>query len=395
VSLSDRLRNLFSPEAVKRAQAAEAHGELEAATAAWTQAGRYGDAVRVMLLRAQGELDPHRRALLLAQATAIAPAGDPARALAWRARGTFILDRAEAGGLDPAVRRRELLEAGQALRDLGEAELAARALRLCGDVEGEIQALAEAGALGKLEEAVARQRSVEEARARRAVRFEEARDQIALGRRREAHALLTAATATEDADDLRALLGGLKARRPRLPATVELDGQRVEVVPGDPVLLGRTEGELRVPSPLVSRRHLELGRGDAIEPWVRDLGGKNGTTLRGARFETLPVGPGIDLLIGNALPLSVRPFSRGGLLLELPGRSCWLPLGPALLGGKRVELRAASDGWLDLELPAGARFVLGDLQVEGAIQLLHGDELFDGHDGPLLLRVVAPEHPQS
>lgn len=389
MSISTRLRTFFSPEAVKTARAAEQRGELDAACAAYTQAGRYSDAVRVMLIRAQGELEPHRRALLLARATAIAPRGDPARGQAWKARAQFILDRAEAGGLDPAIRRRELVDAGRALRELGENELAARALRAAGDLDGEIAALADAGAVGKLEEAVSRQRRNEEARARRAVRFEEARDLIAIGRRRDAHDLLHSALEEEEVEDLRALLTGLLGRRPAQPF-VSIDGRVMELVPGNPVVLGRSDCDLRVPAPVVSRRHLEFERTDGGDPVVRDLGGKNGTTLRGARVETLPVGIGLDLLIGNALPLKVRPADRGGLIVELPGRVVWLPLGPIELGPRRAAIENTQDGWLELRLPRGQHLILGDLRVEGALQLLVGDELFDAHGGALLLRVVAP-----
>lgn len=390
MSLSTRLRTWFSPEAVKRAQLAEQRGELESACASFMQAGRYGDAVRIMLMRAQGELEPHRRALLLAQSTAIAPVGDPARTMAWRARAQFILDRAEAGGLDPAIRRRELIEAGKALREIGENDLAARALRAAGDLEGEIAALADAGALGPLEEAVQRQRRAEEAKARRAFRFEEARDLIAIGRRREAHELLRSALAEEEAEDLRALMSGLLARRPMLPATVVVENRTMELVPGNPVVLGRSDCDLRIPAPVVSRRHLEFSRRDGADPWVKDLGGKNGTTLRGARVESLPVGIGLDLLIGNALPLKVRPHDRGGIILELPGRVCWLPLGPIDLGPRRASIESTSDGWLELRLPRGQTVILGDLRVDGAVQLLVGDEIFEAHGGPLLMRVIPP-----
>jgi len=390
MSISTRLRAFFSPEAVKRAQTAEARGDLDGACAAWMQAGRYGDAVRCTLTRAQAELEPHRRALLLAHATALAPPGDPARASAWRARAQFILDRAEAGGLDPAIRRRELLETGRALREVGEAELAARALRMAGDLEGEIAALAEAGAVAQLEEAVHRQRRNDELRMRRAVRFETVRDLIALGRRREAMIMLRAAIEEEDAEDLRALFQGLQARRPSLPAHLYADGRVVEVVPGNPVVLGRSEGDLKVPSPVVSRRHLELARRGGADPWVRDLGGKNGTTIRGARFESLPIGNGLDLLIGNSLPMKVRPTDRGGVIVELPGRVCWMPLGPIDLPGGPASLETSADGWLELTIPRNSNVVLGDLRVDGAVQLLEGDELFAGHGGALLLRVVAP-----
>jgi len=392
VSISTRLRSWFTPDAQRRAVQAEQRGDLEGASTGYMEAGRYADAVRVMLIRAQGELDPHRRALLLVQATALAPPGDEARALAWRARTQFVLDRAEAGGLDPAIRRRELLEAAQVLRSIGEHELAARALHVAGDLEGEISALADAGAVQRLEEAVSRQRKIEEHRLKRSLRFEEARDAIALGERRKAEQLLNAALRDEDAEDLRALLSGLLARRPNVPPTVQLEGRILEIVPGNPVTLGRSDGELRVASPVVSRRHLEIARPEGAEPIVRDLGGKNGTTLRGARVDELRVGLGLDLLIGNALPLKVRPFPAGGLLLELPGRICWLPLGGFQLGPRRAMVESR-DGWVDLRFDRPV--VLGDLQVDKPIQLLIGDEIYDGHDGPLLMRVIPPPQAET
>jgi tetratricopeptide (TPR) repeat protein len=390
MSLSTKLKTWFSPEAAKRAQTAESRGELEGAVSSYIQAGRYGDAVRVMLVRAQGEHDPQRRALILAQASSLAPVGDPARVEAWRARATFIMDRAEAGVLDATIRRRELLDAGRALRDLGDPELAARALHIAGDLEGEISALADAGSVQKLEEAVARQRRYEEARSRQALRFEEARDLIAIGRRRDAMELLKASLKEQEAEDLRALLEGLLARRPRLPAAARLDGRIVELVAGNPVTLGRADGELRVPSPVVSRRHLEFQRRDNL-PWVRDLGGKNGTTVRGARFDALPIGAGLDLLVGNALPIKVRSAERGGIFVEVPGRVCWCPLGTIELGGVRVTFELLQqEGWLQLTIARGSAIVLGDLRVEGAIQLIVGDELRATHGGPLLLRIVPP-----
>src|SRR5262245_19039930 len=83
MTLTNRIRAWVQPEAVKRAQIEEARGDLEAACASWSQAGRPADAVRVMLLRAQAELDPRKRLQFLVQATSMAPADEPAFAIAW------------------------------------------------------------------------------------------------------------------------------------------------------------------------------------------------------------------------------------------------------------------------------------------------------------------------
>jgi hypothetical protein len=86
----------------------------------------------------------------------------------------------------------------------------------------------------------------------------------------------------------------------------------------------------------------------------------------------------------------VRPGERGGLFIEVPGRVAWCPLGPIQLGAARVAFEATPDGWLQLNVARGDALVLGDLRVEGAIQLLVGDELRATHGGALALRIVAP-----
>ena len=86
----------------------------------------------------------------------------------------------------------------------------------------------------------------------------------------------------------------------------------------------------------------------------------------------------------------MRPADHGGLIVELPGRVAWLPLGPIDLGARRAAIENTEDGWLELRLPRGQTAILGDLRVDGAVQLLMGDELFDVHGGNLLLRVVPP-----
>ena len=199
-----------------------------------------------------------------------------------------------------------------------------------------------------------------------------------------------AALAEGDAEELHALRQSIVVRRPPLPARVVVDGRALELVPGTSVVLGRSDGALVVPAPVVSRRHLAFDRREGGLPWLEDLGGKNGTTIGGARVSALAIDSELELLLGHALPMSVRPFERGGLLVELPGRACWLPLGPLELGGRRVEVEATPDGWLELRVPASEALFLGELRVDGALQLLVGDELFDQRDGRSLLRVAEP-----
>src|SRR5262249_16026753 len=148
----------------------------------------------------------------------------------------------------------------------------------------------------------------------------------------------------EDSDDLRALMQGLLARRPKLPVNLKLADRAVELVAGNPVVLGRSDGELKVPSPVVSRRHLEFSRRDGNDAWGADLGPRNGTTLRVVLFDKLPIGGGLDLLLGTALPLKVWPSEFSGLIVQLPGRVCWLPLGPVRIGRATIAFEASGDG---------------------------------------------------
>src|SRR2546423_5173140 len=80
---------------------------------------------------------------------------------------------------------------------------------------------------------------------------------------------------------------------------VAVDDLRAVARAGEPFLIGRDPGcQLRVQSPLVSRRHAEVswtGQG-----WLlRDLGSRNGTYVDGHRVETVPVG-GSVVRLGSA-----------------------------------------------------------------------------------------------
>ena len=81
---------------------------------------------------------------------------------------------------------------------------------------------------------------------------------------------------------------------------VKVGEQRVTVQPGVPAVIGRDPGcRVRVPDPLVSRRHVELSYVDG--GWVlRDLGSSNGTYVDGQQVQTVRVGAGARVRLGGA-----------------------------------------------------------------------------------------------
>ncbi len=75
--------------------------------------------------------------------------------------------------------------------------------------------------------------------------------------------------------------------------------QRIEVRPGQPVVVGRApDCEAVVADVTVSRRHAEL-RATERGLAVRDLGSSNGTTLNGARIATGEITPGDTIQFGK------------------------------------------------------------------------------------------------
>lgn len=65
-----------------------------------------------------------------------------------------------------------------------------------------------------------------------------------------------------------------------------------------PVVLGRSvSAQVRVPDPMVSRRHCEIGTADG-RLLVRDLGSTNGTIVNGRIVHDAPLQPGDRILLG-------------------------------------------------------------------------------------------------
>src|SRR5690606_29604147 len=86
----------------------------------------------------------------------------------------------------------------------------------------------------------------------------------------------------------------------------------------------------------VSRQHLRLFRRDG-QAFVDDLDTRNGTTLAGARIDTLPIGAGLDLLLAGQIPCRLAPLApddaSAPILVEVAGARYVAPLGPLQVAG--------------------------------------------------------------
>jgi hypothetical protein len=371
-------------DAALLAQRAEVEGDLARSAQLWIDAGRPHDAARVMLMRGDIELDSGRRLQHYVQAVALAPPEHPVRAEARRKRALLAIEMARAGATSAAARR-DLVDAADELEALGEAALAAEAYALAGDVEGEARALVEAGEVEKLEDVLTRDNA--RARDERTVRDAHAEIDrlVATGDRRLA---LARARAASNQEKERTLLAK-RAGGPRI--TIELHGVRLQLVLGDEVVVGRTEGAITIASQAVSRSHLAVSRaGDHVE--VRDLGSRNGTELRGMRIGgALPVPEeGLDLKLGGEVPLRIAPGDviERAFAIEVAGQRFVASLGPARLGVGAWRIVMASDGWIELATDDAPHAYLGVTQLGPRTALLAGDAIGAERGGAAVLRVV-------
>ncbi|MFO0566536.1 MAG: FHA domain-containing protein [Polyangiaceae bacterium] len=288
----------------ERARREEARGNLEEATALWIEADAPEQAVRVLLVRADAALDLERRRLFLGQAAGLA-SGELSREVE-RRRARLLLEAAERGAAPP---RSELSEQAARLEAVGEPSLAAELHALAGDKESEARALVEAGAIERLEAVLEAEGARERAERQRTSLSARIADLDRSGSRRQALALCRAAEAEDSA--LAARRRELEQRRalgPRLD--LGLEGERLQVVFGDELSVGRSDASVLVASPAVSRTHLVLRRGDA-GPVAVDLGSRNGTLLAGVRLAApIAVGAGLRLELGGEVPWEVLALAR-------------------------------------------------------------------------------------
>jgi tetratricopeptide (TPR) repeat protein len=382
---------------VAQARAAEVRGDLGKAAELFAQAGRDDEVARVLVIRGEGDPDARGRLQFFTQAARLAPEGTETNKTARLKRAELLL--ALAGDTTvSAVARQEVTEAARDLESIGEPLKAAEAFARAGDKEGEARALQAAGDVERLEFLLSTEQFKERTSRAKGERVKDVDVMIESGRRREAlHALDELLAATPDDAPLRERANGLRARRVSAPL-VTLDAaprpgterERFVVVTGEEVVVGRTDGSIKVSSNAISRQHLRIFR-DAGVATVRDLESRNGTQLRGINLAgPLAVGEGLELRLGKEVAFRIAPSKRleGAFEIDVAGEKYHASLGPARTPIPGIELAVGADGWIELE-SHGARVYIGDVELVPRASLLLGDAVALKRGGEPVLRVVA------
>jgi len=374
-----------------QARTAELRGDLARAAELFGEAGQPEEAARVMILRADGETDPRVKLQYLAQARQLSASGSERNNEARLRRAELLLALAGDASVS-AVARHEVVEAARDLEAIGEALKAAEAYARAGDTEGEARALQAAGDVERLEFLLSTEQYNQRVSRAREDRAKDVDLMIGDGRRREALATLEELlSATPDDAPLRERANGLRARRVMAPiVALEVDGEPWTMVLGDRVVIGRTEGSIKVSSNAVSRQHLEIARQGA-EVLVKDLASRNGTQLRGINLAgALPVQGGLDLKLGKEVPLRIAPSAKlpGAIEIEVAGQRYVAPLGEAKTPCPGLSLAAGADGWVEL-VAKGARAYAAEVEWTDRATLLAGDAISTTRGGEPALRVVS------
>jgi hypothetical protein len=377
---------------VAQARAAELRGDLVKAAELFGEAGEDEEVARVMTLRGDAEIDARARLQLYTQASRLAPEGTETNRTARLKRAELLLALAGDTAVS-AVARHEVLEAARDLEAINEPLKAAEAYARAGDKEGEARALQAAGDVERLELLLATEQHKERASRVRDERTKDIDLMIECGKRREALEALEELLRSEEGEDdasLRQRANSLRARRVVAPiVTIEAIGERWTLVTGDEVVVGRTDGAIKVPSNAVSRRHLRISR-EGSDVVVRDLESRNGTQLRGIRLAgPLAVGEGLDLKLGKEVPIRVAPSKRleGATEIEVAGEKYYASLGPTHTPVRGIDLAAGPDGWIEL-VADGVRVFAGEVELVPRATLLVGDAVSTTRGTEPLLRVI-------
>jgi hypothetical protein len=382
---------------VARARAAELRGDLGRAAELFGEAGSDDEVARIMLLRGDGETDARARLQFYTHAGRLALEGTATNKTARLKRAELLLALAGDTAVS-AVARNEVIEAAKDLEAIDEPLKAAEAFARAGDKEGEARALQAAGDVERLEFLLSDEQHKERSSRARQERSKDVDVMLESGKRREAlQALDELLTTSPDDAPLRERANGLRSRRVLAPvvaieASAEQSRERMRyvLVTGDEVVIGRTDGAIKVPSNAVSRKHLRIARdGSAII--VRDLESRNGTQLRGINLAgPLPVDAGLDLKLGKEVPLRIAPSARleGAIEIDVAGEKYFAYLGPTRTPVRGVELVAGPDGWIEL-VANGTRAFLGDVELVSRATLLLGDAISTTRGGEPRLRVLS------
>lgn len=374
-----------------QARTAELRGDLARAAELYGEAGQPDEAARVMILRADGETDARAKLQFFAQAAQLATSESDRQKEAKRRRAELLLALAGDASVS-AIARHEVIEAARDLEAIGEPLKAAEAYARAGDKEGEARALQAAGDVERLEFLLSSEQFKERISRAREDRTKDVDLMIECGKRREALAALDELLkATPDDAPLRERANGLRARRVVAPIVcLDMLGERWMMVLGDTIVIGRSEGAIKVSSNAVSREHLKILR-EGADIVVRDLGSRNGTQLRGIKLAgPLPVHDGIDLKLGGEVSCRISPSQRlgGAIEIEVAGHRYVACLGKACLPIDGLTIAAGTDGWVEL-LAHGTHAYVGGVEWTDHATLLAGDAVGTSRAGDPSVKVVS------
>ncbi len=364
----------------------EAQGKLEQAYEAYLAAGQPSDAARIMLARAGAETDPRKRIAMLNLAASRAPDGSETAIQARRRAALLRLDICR--NANAKQLRSELVELARELEHLELMPEAGETFGLAGDTENQTRVLVACGAIDALEHALESERQERSDQRHREQAWREIKDLDAIGKRRACLQRCEAWLADHPLDeDVAAFARSVREKILRdgtIPLIIE--GNRANLVIDHPLIVGRAEASVEIPSPALSRQHLQVSRRND-EVVVEDLGSRNGTWLAGARIDgVLPVGTGIDLQLGGQVPCRVEPWPAGGVKLSMPGRAIVAPLGPLHVGS--FQIAKGPEGVVQLRASHHAP-VLNGLQADHIVDLAYGDRIQANRNSDVVLEVVA------
>jgi hypothetical protein len=186
------------------------------------------------------------------------------------------------------------------------------------------------------------------------------------------------------------------ARTPRVTISIVVDRQPWRVCFQERAILGRTDADIVVPSPFVSRRQLEIFLiGD--RPHVVDANSKHGTRCNGDRLrEPRPVTSPLTILVADRVSCLIRPArarEAEGVVVVAPTGHHLLAFGPHARLGDWILVRR--HGLLTVGNASSAISHRGDTAraselvaspgatfVSDTSTLVVEPESFHEHDGP-------------
>jgi hypothetical protein len=380
----------------ERAKKCELVGQLDKAIGLYLEAELPDDAARVLLLKADAEVDPNKRMVLCAQAARVGestPHGKQAR----KRKALLGFDLVK--GARGATMRGELLRAAEELEAADEWQAAAEAYALVGDTDNEIRVLKEAGAIERLEDRLWETSEKARRERDRTQLIRRLRDLDIIAERRAAlHA--GRQWLARGADEQVQLEVDRIANRLLAGPSVVLDlrGSEERFVLGSEVTIGRTNADIVVASSAVSRQHLRLSRVEG-QPRVTDLDTRNGTMLAGARVSgSLPIGEGLELSLAGRVPCTLTPLgteAHAPVVADVAGARYLLPLGPLQIGHwSLVDAHDGDDRFVVLRTLDGHEPPhMAGYRLAYQIELCIGDRFAEQRDGPVILEV--PPQPSA